>query len=86
MKEIKLSPNISPHDMGYRIKQANKWLDDGIQVRVTLQFKGRERLFVARGYSTLNLFISQTKGRPANEPRLVQGRRQFITVTLNPMK
>ena len=86
MKEIKLSPNISPHDMGYRIEQANKFLSKGIQVKVTLNFKGRERLFVAKGYATITSFVAQCNGKPAGQFKLIEGKRQFITVTLNPVK
>lgn len=85
MKEIKLSPNISPHDVEYRVKQANKFLEKGDQVKVTLSFKGRERVHENIGWKTMEDFVSScTSGSQAGKLKMVDGRRKMITVTINP--
>lgn len=84
MKEIKLSPNISAHDMSYRIKQANKFLNKGKQVKVSLQFKGRERQHKEIGLNTIIEFIAQCEGKIAGPIKQIEGKKLVLSVTLNP--
>lgn len=42
IKEIKLRPNIDPHDLGIKLKQVEKFLNEGDKVKFTLRFRGRE--------------------------------------------
>lgn len=85
MKNIQLSPNISSNDISYRVKQVNKFLDKGEQVRITLVFKGRERLHEEIGLKTIHDFVEQcVNGAPASPFKIVDGNRKTIVVTLNP--
>lgn len=85
MKEIKLSPNITQHDIGYRVIQANKFLEKGEQVKVTLLFKGREKLHEDIGWKTIGNFVSLCiNGIQAGTFKVVNGRRKSIIVTINP--
>lgn len=43
LKGIRLSFNISPHDLELRAKQAEKFLKQGDKVRVELQLRGRQK-------------------------------------------
>lgn len=43
VKEIKLRPKISEHDFQTKLKQAAQFLKDGMRLKVTLLFRGRER-------------------------------------------
>jgi len=40
-KTIKVSYNISEHDISYRKKQIDKFLEKGLQVKIELNMKGR---------------------------------------------
>jgi translation initiation factor IF-3 len=42
LKEVKFRPQISKHDMDFKIKNIKRFLDDGSKVKVTLMFRGRE--------------------------------------------
>ena len=42
IKEIKLRPNIDPHDLGIKVKHMGEFLADGDKVKITVRFKGRE--------------------------------------------
>jgi translation initiation factor IF-3 len=42
LKEIKLHPKTALNDYQYRIKQAREFLEDGLKVKIILQFRGRE--------------------------------------------
>jgi translation initiation factor IF-3 len=42
LKEVKLRPNIEDHDFNVKLKNAQRFLEDGDKVKVTIMFRGRE--------------------------------------------
>jgi translation initiation factor IF-3 len=42
VKEIRLRPKTGEHHRGFKTRDARRWLDDGMKVRVTIRFRGRE--------------------------------------------
>ena len=42
VKEVKIGPNISEHDLMVKVRQARDFLDKGNKVKVSCQFRGRE--------------------------------------------
>lgn len=42
MKEIRLRPKTNEHHRGFKVKDARRWLENGMKVRVTIRFRGRE--------------------------------------------
>lgn len=42
VKEVKVSPNISEHDLMVKLRQAKEFLEKGNKVKITCQFRGRE--------------------------------------------
>lgn len=42
MKEIRLRPKTNEHHRGFKVKDARRWLEDGMKVKVTVRFRGRE--------------------------------------------
>src|SRR5258705_338822 len=42
LKEIKLRLNIDPHDYQIKLKHMTEFLDEGMKVKVSLFFRGRE--------------------------------------------
>jgi translation initiation factor IF-3 len=42
VKEIRLRPKTDPHHLGFKIRDARKWLTEGKKVRVRVRFRGRE--------------------------------------------
>lgn len=42
LKEIKMHPKTAENDYQYRIKQAGEFLQDGMKVKIIMQFRGRE--------------------------------------------
>ena len=42
VKEIRLRPKTNEHHRSFKIKDARRWLLDGMKVRVTVRFRGRE--------------------------------------------
>lgn len=53
-KEIRLRPNIAEHDLQTKIKQIRKFLEKTLQVRLTVQMRGREITHKDLAHSLLN--------------------------------
>ncbi len=41
-KEIRLRPKTNDHHRGFKVKDARRWLESGMKVKVTVRFRGRE--------------------------------------------
>ncbi len=42
IKEVKMRPNIDTHDYDVKMRNVNKFIDNGDKVKITLRFRGRE--------------------------------------------
>ena len=42
VKEVKIRPNIEQHDFEVKLKNAQRFIEDGDKVKVTVMFRGRE--------------------------------------------
>ncbi|KAB2857533.1 MAG: translation initiation factor IF-3, partial [Anaerolineae bacterium] len=40
VKEIRLRPKTDEHHLGFKIRDARRWLQDGMKVKVRVRFKG----------------------------------------------
>lgn len=61
IKEIRFSPKIEEHDLNVKAKNAQKFLQDGDKVKVTIRFRGREVDHVTFGQNALNRFYDIVK-------------------------
>ncbi|TMM46678.1 translation initiation factor IF-3 [Qipengyuania marisflavi] len=53
IKEIKMRPNIDTHDYDVKMRNVNKFIDEGDKVKVTLRFRGREMAHQELGLNLL---------------------------------
>lgn len=42
IKEIRLRPKTDPHHRGFKVRDARKWLEQNMKVKVRIRFRGRE--------------------------------------------
>ena len=56
VKEIKLRPMTSDHDIGYKKKRAETFLKEGNKIKVSVMFRGREMNYQQVGLEVLNKF------------------------------
>lgn len=42
VKEIQLRPKTDDHHLSFKVRDARKWIADGMKVRVRIRFRGRE--------------------------------------------
>lgn len=83
IKEIKLRPNIDPHDLGIKLKAVEKFLGEGDKVKFTLRFRGREMAHQEIGLALLRRVREQLadKIKVEMEPRS-EGRQ--VTMVVSP--
>ncbi len=58
VKEIKFKPNTGVHDLEIKAKQAEKFLEDNLKVKVAILFVGRAITHQEVGTQTLQQFLS----------------------------
>jgi len=59
LKEIRLTFNISPHDMETRAKQAEKFLNEGDKVKINMSLRGREKAMGSFATNKVKLFLEK---------------------------
>lgn len=42
VKEIRLRPKTNEHHRSFKVRDARRWLEEGMKVKVTIRFRGRE--------------------------------------------
>ena len=42
VKEIRLRPKTNEHHRGFKVRDARRWLEEGMKVKVRIRFQGRE--------------------------------------------
>jgi translation initiation factor IF-3 len=85
VKGIKISPRIAEHDLGFQVKKALGFLEDGHKVRVTCMFKAREITHPELGRKKLDMFAEQCLELSTVErtPTL-DGRQMIMVLTPKP--
>ncbi|WP_374408281.1 translation initiation factor IF-3 [Pelagerythrobacter sp.] len=53
IKEVKMRPNIDTHDYDVKMRNVNKFIEQGDKVKVTLRFRGREMAHQQLGMNLL---------------------------------
>ncbi|WP_353685152.1 translation initiation factor IF-3 [Thermodesulfovibrio sp. 3907-1M] len=73
VKEIKIRPQISDHDLQLKVKHIKRFLEDGDKARVTLFFRGREIVHPELGmkvFDKIKALLIGFSHRIEQEPRL----------------
>jgi translation initiation factor IF-3 len=59
IKEIQLGPKTDEHHLGFKIRNARRWIGEGMKVRVRMKFKGREITHPDIGRERLKLIAQE---------------------------
>ncbi len=84
LKEIKFRPQISDHDLDFKLRNARKFLFDGDKVRCTVMFRGREIVHAQVGRDLLQRVEDQLGdvAIPESKARM-EGRTLSFTLAPN---
>lgn len=82
VKEIRLGPNIDDHDFNFKLKHAEKFLQEGAKVKVDVFFKGRMIIYKDKGEIVLLKFAQALEevGKVERLPKL-EGKRMIMILT-----
>jgi len=72
IKEVKVRPNIEDHDFNVKLKNAQRFLEDGDKVKATVMFRGRELTHPELGRQVLVRMAAELKNiaNVEREPKL----------------
>jgi translation initiation factor IF-3 len=82
VKEVKVRPKIEEHDMGFKLRNAKRFLEDGDKVKISVIFRGREIAHTDRGFRILAQMSEALAevGTVEQNPKL-EGRNLSMIVT-----
>jgi translation initiation factor IF-3 len=82
VKEIRLGPNIDDHDFNFKLKHAEKFLQEGAKVKVDVFFKGRSIIYKEKGEIVLLKFAQELEefGKVERLP-VLEGKRMIMIIT-----
>ena len=82
IKELRFGPNTDDHDYNFKLKHAEKFLNDGAKVKAFVFFKGRSILFKEKGEILLLKLAQDLEelGIVEQMPKL-EGKRMTIFIT-----
>ena len=83
IKEVKLRPNIEQHDFDVKLKSAQRFIEEGNKVKVTVMFRGRELSHPELGTVILNK-MSEALGDSVNVERTAKLEGKNMTMILSP--
>ena len=87
LKEIRFGPQTDEHDYQFKLKHAQKFLEDGAKVKAFVFFKGRSILFKEQG-EILLLRLAQDleeHGKVEQMPKL-EGKRMIMFIAPKTVK
>jgi len=61
VKEIQLHPKTADHHLSFKIRDARRWIEDGMKVRVRIRFRGREIAHSDIGRTRLDRIATELK-------------------------
>ena len=87
IKEVQLSMTIEQHDLEVKAKHANRFLEDGNKVKVSIRMRGRQQARPELGIEVMNKFFEmvETLGVIEKAPEIM-GRNIFMVLAPNKTK
>ena len=83
VKEIRVRPNTSDHDLLTKLSRAKKFLESGDKVKITVMYRGREMARQDMGIDTLNRVVEILDDfAQIDKPANLEGRR--LSLILSP--
>lgn len=84
LKEVRMQPKIEQHDIEFKTKQVQEFLDQGNKVKVTIRFRGRELAHTELGKVKLDKILTILKEDcyKVDSPPRMEGR--LMSMLLSP--
>ncbi|MBN1413821.1 MAG: translation initiation factor IF-3 [Bacteroidales bacterium] len=87
VKEIRFGPYTDDHDYNFKLRHAQKFLQDGAKVKAYVYFKGRSIVYNEDGEAILQRFANDLEelGKVEQMPKL-EGKRMIMLIAPVPKK
>jgi len=83
IKEIRMQPKIDEHDLEFKTRHVQEFLDEGNKVKVTIRFRGRELAHTELGRAVLDRILQMLGDAfMIEKPAQMEGRT--MSLLLNP--
>jgi translation initiation factor IF-3 len=87
LKEVRFSPKIDDHDIEYRTRNVQRFLEEGNKVKLTVKFRGRELVHPELGRAVLDQVRMVLGDNVIVEaPPKMEGKNMTMVVSLRPQK
>lgn len=87
LKEIRFGPNTDEHDFNFKVRHAQKFLQEGNKIKAFVIFHGRSIVHKDRGYKLLADFSKELDEYAKEEaPPKMEGKRMFMLLAPKPKK
>jgi translation initiation factor IF-3 len=83
VKEVKLRPNIEEHDFDVKLRNAQRFIEEGNKVKVTIMFRGRELSHPEIGSTILDK-MAKALGDTVSVERTAKLEGKNMTMILSP--
>jgi translation initiation factor IF-3 len=84
LKEIRMQPKIEKHDLAFKSKHVQEFLDEGNKVKVTIRFRGRELAHTELGRGVLDRLVENLEEGTFSVDRNAQMEGRFMSMLLAP--
>lgn len=84
LKEIRMQPKIEKHDLAFKSKHVQEFLDEGNKVKVTIRFRGRELAHTELGKVVLDRLVENLDKGSFSVDRNAQMEGRFMSMLLAP--
>ena len=82
LKEVRMGPATDDHDLTFKAKMIQKFIEEGDKVKVTVRFRGRQMAHPQLGRQVLDSIVEKLHGVAAVErPPLTEGRAMSLILT-----
>lgn len=79
IKELKIRPKIDDHDYNVKIKHIKRFLEEGDKVKITIKYKGRERMYQEHGIRLIKKILEDVRDYCIVEKEFVEiGKPQLV--------
>ena len=83
LKEVRMQPKIESHDLEFKTKHIQEFLEQGSKVKVTIRFRGRELAHTELGKVVLDRILEMLE-TPYNVDRRPAMEGRFMSMILSP--
>ena len=87
VKEVKLRPYTSSHDLEVKLRHVKRFLEEGNKVKITLMFRGREMAYKELGRAVMAKVVQNVSGfGNVEQPPTMEGRNLIMLLIPKPTK